>query len=165
MTSPHELFRRLTNGVYVVTASHAGRSDGFTAAWVTQASFDPLLLVLSVNPGNATWPLMQQSRRCAVNVLKTGQLDLARHFGTTSGRDIDKMSTVRTTVVADDALVLSDAAAWLDCRVEQHIPAGDHLVVIARVVAGDVIDAAAVPLRYSETGAMDGAAALYARHF
>jgi flavin reductase (DIM6/NTAB) family NADH-FMN oxidoreductase RutF len=165
MASPVELFRRLTNGVYVVTASHAGQSDGFTAAWVTQVSFDPLLLVLSINPGNATWPLIQRSRRCAVNVLKTGQLDLARYFGTTSGRDVDKISTVRTTTVGDGALVLSDAAAWLDCRVEQHVPAGDHLVVIARVVAGDLIDPAAAPLRYSDTGEMDGAAALYAPHF
>jgi flavin reductase (DIM6/NTAB) family NADH-FMN oxidoreductase RutF len=165
MALPFELFRRLTNGVYVVTASHAGQSHGFTAAWVTQVSFNPLLLVLSVNPGNATWPLIQQSRRCAVNVLKAGQLDVARYFGTTSGRDVDKISTVRTITAGDGALVLADAAAWFDCRVEQQVPAGDHLVVIARVVTGDLIDPAAAPLRYSDTGEMDGGAALYAPHF
>jgi flavin reductase (DIM6/NTAB) family NADH-FMN oxidoreductase RutF len=165
MATPLELFRRLTNGVYVVTASHAEQSDGFTAAWVTQVSFDPLLLVLSVNPGNATWPLIHQSRRCAVNVLKAGQLDLARHFGTTSGRDVDKISGVRTMILGDGAIVLADAAAWLDCRVEEHVAAGDHRIVIARVVAGDLIDPATAPLRYSDTGEMDGAAALYTPHF
>jgi rhodanese-related sulfurtransferase len=67
-TPPVELFRRLTNGVYVVTASHDGRSGGFTAAWVTQVSFDPLLLAISINPHNASWALIEKSGRFAINV-------------------------------------------------------------------------------------------------
>jgi flavin reductase (DIM6/NTAB) family NADH-FMN oxidoreductase RutF len=161
MSSPIDLFRRLTNGVYVITASHAGQSGGFTAAWVTQVSFDPLLLVLSVHPAHATWQLIEQSRRFAVNVLKAGQLDLARHFGTTSSRDVDKLATVRTSVIGAGTVVLSDAAAWLDCRLEQQVPAGDHRVVIARVVAGDVVDPRAAPLRYADTGDMDGSSEIF----
>jgi flavin reductase (DIM6/NTAB) family NADH-FMN oxidoreductase RutF len=158
---PVQLFRRLTNGVYVVTASHNGKSDGFTAAWVTQVAFEPLLVAISINPGNATWPLVQASGRFVVNVLRGGQLAIARQFGTASGRDVDKLSTVRTVVNGTDAIVLSDAAAWFDCRVEQQVPAGDHVVVIARVVDGDVIDSVAAPMHYSDTGDMDGSAALY----
>jgi flavin reductase (DIM6/NTAB) family NADH-FMN oxidoreductase RutF len=165
MSSPLDLFRRLTNGVYVVTASHGGRNDGFTAAWVTQVSFDPLLLMLSVHPGHATWPLIESSRRFIVNVLQAGQHELARHFGTTSGRVVDKLSTVRTREVGNGAIVLADAAAWLACVVEHQLPAGDHIVVIARVVSGDVLDPQATPLRYSETGNMDGSAELYPAHW
>jgi flavin reductase (DIM6/NTAB) family NADH-FMN oxidoreductase RutF len=44
------LFHQLTLGVYVVGVADAGRRDGFTAAWVMQVSFDPLLLALSINP-------------------------------------------------------------------------------------------------------------------
>lgn len=165
MTSPLDLFRRLTNGVYVITASHAGQSDGFTAAWVTQVSFDPLLLMLSVHPEHATWPLMQTSGRFVVNVLRAGQLELARHFGTQSGREVDKLATVPTTAVGEGAVVLTEAAAWLACQIDQQVPAGDHVVVIARVVAGDVLDPLATPLRYAETGSMDGSGSLYARHF
>jgi flavin reductase (DIM6/NTAB) family NADH-FMN oxidoreductase RutF len=161
MSSPHELFRRLTTGVYVVTASHERQSDGFTAAWVTQVAFDPLLVALSVNPGNATWPLMQRSGRFVLNVLKAEQHDAARHFGTTSGRDTDKMSNARLTTPDGAAIVLADAAAWLECRVEQQISAGDHVVVIARVIGGDVLDPGAAVLHYADTGNMDGSATLY----
>jgi len=165
MASPVELFRRLTNGVYVVTASHEGRSGGFTAAWVTQVSFDPLLLAISINPGNATWSLIDKSRRFAINVLEAGQQEAARHFGLTSGRDRDKLSSVLTRISPDGAVVLAHAVAWLGCRVEQQLSAGDHLVVVARVVSGDVLDPHAAPLRYSDTGDMDGSAALYPPRF
>jgi flavin reductase (DIM6/NTAB) family NADH-FMN oxidoreductase RutF len=44
------LFHRLTQGVYVVGVAHGEVRNAFIAAWVMQASFDPLLLALSVNP-------------------------------------------------------------------------------------------------------------------
>src|SRR5262245_64997928 len=44
------LFQRLTQGVYVVGVAHGAVRNAFTAAWVMQASFDPLLLALSINP-------------------------------------------------------------------------------------------------------------------
>ena len=160
MSAPLELFRRLTSGLFVITATHGGRSGGFTAAWVSQVSFDPLLVILSVHPGHATWPLMEQSRRFAINVLKTGQHDLARHFGTSSGRDVEKFSTIRITP-AGGPIVLADAAAWLDCRLERQHGAGDHMVVIARVAGGQVLDPDATPMQYAETGDMDGSAGLF----
>lgn len=163
MSSPLEVFRRLTNGVYVVTATDGGTAGGFTAAWVTQVAFEPLLLAVSINPGNATWPLIQQSGRFVVNVLSTGQLELARRFGTASTRDGDKFAGVATA--PGDVLRLSACAAWLDCRVEHQAAAGDHILVVARVVGGGVSDADAAPLRYAETGNMDGSALLYANEF
>ena len=159
--SPVELFRRLTTGVYVVTASHDATRDGFTAAWVTQVAFDPLLLAISVNPKNATWALMERSRRFAINVLDGSQLEMARHFGLTSGRDVDKFLGMRTNAGAGGFLVLSDAVSWLGCRVEQQVPAGDHIVVLAHVVAGDLLNPLATPLKYSETGNMDGSVDLF----
>ena len=56
--APLELFRRLTNGLYVVGVAHGEQRDGFTAAWLTQVSFDPLLVALSINPSHASFPLL-----------------------------------------------------------------------------------------------------------
>ena len=39
-----DLFRTLTTGVYVIGVAHGGRANAFTAAWVSQVSFDPLLV-------------------------------------------------------------------------------------------------------------------------
>jgi len=165
MASPVDVFRRLTNGVYVVTASDGGGQDGFTAAWLTQVSFEPLLVALSINPGNATWPLIDRSGRFAVTVLASGQLETARHFGLQSGRERDKLAGVSTRGPTGGPIVLADGVAWLDCRVQQRVPAGDHIVVLAQVVAGDLVHPGAAPLRYADTGDMDGSAALYPGRF
>lgn len=159
------LLHRLSLGVYVVGAAHGRRRDAFTAAWLTQVSFDPLLVALSVNPTHATYPLLRDSGAFAVSVLERGQLELARHFGTRSGRDEDKLAGVRWRPARGGAPILEEAMAWLECEVTDIHRAGDHQLAVARVVGGAVTRPDAVPLRYEETGEMDGSSELYPTEF
>jgi flavin reductase (DIM6/NTAB) family NADH-FMN oxidoreductase RutF len=162
---PLELFRRLTNGVYVVGTAHGGRTNAFTAAWLTQVSFEPLLLALSINPQGASYPMLRDSGVFSVNVLHESQVALAVHFGTVSGRDADKLAGLRWQVGALGAPLLDEAVAVLECRVVATTPAGDHVVVLGQVVGGTVLRNDAAPLRYSETGNLDGSADLYPPSF
>lgn len=163
--SPAALFRCLTNGVYVVGVAHGGRASAFTAAWLTQVSFDPLLLALSISPEHASYPLLRQGKAFTVNVLHQGQVDLARHFGCRSARDGDKLVGIRSRAGRFGAPILLDAAAYLECRVTGRMAAGDHELVIGKVVAGEVLAPGAEPLRYGDTGDLDGSAALYPPSF
>jgi len=43
----------------VVGVADGDRRNAFTAAWVTQVSFRPLLLAVSVSPGHASYPLLR----------------------------------------------------------------------------------------------------------
>jgi flavin reductase (DIM6/NTAB) family NADH-FMN oxidoreductase RutF len=165
MNEIEALFRRLTSGVYVVGAAHGGKHNAFTAAWVMQASYDPLLLALSINSEHATYPLLQASRAFTVNVLKSGQLEVARRFGTRSGRDEDKLVGIPWRPGRGGAPVLVEALAYFDCELAHSVPAGDHELVVGRVVAGAIIDAGATPMAYSETGALDGSGAFYPSQF
>ena len=155
------LFRRISLGVYVVGVADGSRRDAFTAAWVTQVSFDPPLLALSVNPQNASYAVLRASRTFTINVLKRGQLHLARRFGTRSGREEDKLAGVRWHPGRDGAPILDEAVAYLECEVTSIVPSGDHELVIARVLGGRILDADAVPMMYAETGDMDGSSAFY----
>lgn len=163
--TPLELFRRLTNGLYVVGVAHGDRRNAFTAAWITQVSFDPLLLALSVNPAGASYPLLHEAGVFTVSVLQGGQLELARHFGTQSGRTVDKLAGQRWQAALGGAPVLLDAAGYLECRVTDSHKAGDHELVVARVVGGRVLAANAMPMRYAETGNLDASAELYPATF
>jgi flavin reductase (DIM6/NTAB) family NADH-FMN oxidoreductase RutF len=162
---PAEFFRQLTLGVYVVGVAHGGQRDAFTAAWVMQVSFDPLLLALSINPQNASYPLLQDGRAFTVNVLKRDQLELARHFGTRSGRDEDKLAGIAWRPGRTGAPILTDALAYFDCAVTGSMPAGDHQLVLGCVADGRILDLRAAPLAYRETGDMDGSSALYPAGF
>ena len=156
-----DLFRRLNAGVYVVGVADGERRNAFTAAWLMQVSFDPLLLALSVNPGHASFPLLVGGGGFAVSVLSRDQLELARHFGTRSGRETDKLAGVSWRAGRTGAPILADAVAYLECRLTERVPAGDHEIVIARPVAGEILLPDAIPLTYAETGDLDGSRELY----
>jgi flavin reductase (DIM6/NTAB) family NADH-FMN oxidoreductase RutF len=155
------LFRRLSLGVYVIGVSDGERRDAFTAAWIMQASFNPLLLAISINPDNASYELLHASGCFTVNVLKQNQLELARHFGTTSGRNLDKLARVRTLPGRAGTPILEESRAYFECDLEGRTRAGDHELVLGRVVDGRILDPKATPLTYVETGNMDGSSELY----
>jgi flavin reductase (DIM6/NTAB) family NADH-FMN oxidoreductase RutF len=160
-----ELFHQLTLGVYVVGVAGDGRRDAFTAAWIMQTSFDPLLLALSINPDNASYEPLDASGGFTVNVLKQGQLELARSFGTRSGREEDKLSGIRWRPGRTGAPILEEALAYFDCEVSGRMRAGDHELVLGRVVDGKILDREAAPLTYADTGDMDGSSTLYPNRF
>lgn len=156
-----ELFRRLTAGVYVIGVADGQRRNAFTAAWLMQVSFDPLLLALSVNPGHASYPLLLGGGGFAVSVLSRDQLQLARHFGTRSARETDKLSGIPWRPSPAGVPFLTDSIAWIECRLTGRYPAGDHEIVVARPVAGELLLPDAIPLTYADTGDLDGSRELY----
>ncbi|MEP6574007.1 MAG: flavin reductase family protein [Gemmatimonadota bacterium] len=162
--APIELFRRLTSGVYVIGVAWEGKSNAFTAAWVTQTSFDPLYLALNVHTGNFSYPLVKASGAFVVNVLAEGQIELARQFGTRSGRDGDKLAGVRWQPAGNGAPILLDALAHIECRVVSATPAGDHEVLIAHATGG-LVHRPGSPLLYRDTGELDGSASLFPAKF
>ena len=163
MAEVADLFRRLTAGVYVIGVAQGDRRNAFTAAWLTQVSFDPLLLALSVNPEHASWPLLVGGGGFTVNVLAREQLHLARHFGTQSARETDKLAGILWRPGSAGAPILDGAVAFLECRILQRVPAGDHEIAIGRVVGGELLSPDAVPLGYADTGELDGSRELFPR--
>lgn len=68
-SSLFQLFQQITHGVYVVGVAHRGEHNAFTAAWVMQVSFNPLLLALSINPRHRSYSMLVGSEAFSVNVL------------------------------------------------------------------------------------------------
>jgi flavin reductase (DIM6/NTAB) family NADH-FMN oxidoreductase RutF len=151
------LFQRLTQGVYVVGVAHWEVRNAFTAAWVMQVSFDPLLLALSINPHHSSWALraagVQRQRS------EEGPVELAAHYG---GRARpDKLALMEWTTGRIGVPLLLESLAWFECQVVGEHPAGDHVLVLGKVIDGKLLDSKAEPMAYRETGAMDGASALF----
>lgn len=158
MTRPAEVMRTLSHGVYVIGVCAADRPNGFTAAWLMQVSFDPLLIAVSINPHHRSYAMLKAGGGFTVNVLAKDQLDLARHFGQSS--EVDKLAKVAWRGGKCGAPILADALAWLDCDFHHECPAGDHFLVVGRVLNG-AIQRLGEPLSYRDTGDMDGASHLF----
>lgn len=158
MSELSQLFKSLSHGVYVIGVSDSGRHNAFTAAWVMQASFNPPLLAISINPANYSFQLLQAGRICTVNVLGQHQYAIAEHFGRSGLKD--KMAGYDWLSAETGAPILANSLAYFDCKLMHIAEAGDHKLAVCEVIAaGKLHDG--LPLLYSQTGNMDGAAKLY----
>jgi flavin reductase (DIM6/NTAB) family NADH-FMN oxidoreductase RutF len=124
-----------------------------------RVSFNPLLLALSIDPHHSSYRLLKEGQAFSINVLKKGQLDLAEHFGQPSSTD--KLAGQRWTMGRMGLPLLREALAWFECHLVDEHPAGDHMLVLARVIGGKLLDVEAEALSYRETGEMDGSSALF----
>lgn len=151
------LAKQISHGVYVIGVRDGERQNAFTAAWVMQVSFDPLLLAVSINPAHYSYQLLQAGGICTVNVLGQGQYALAEHFGRSAK---DKMAGFQWQTAKTGAPVLSESLAYFDCQVCHYADAGDHKIAVCKVVAAAELNQGR-PLLYSQTGDMDGSSELY----
>jgi flavin reductase (DIM6/NTAB) family NADH-FMN oxidoreductase RutF len=158
------LFRKLTLGVYVIGVTDGSARDAFTAASVAQVSYRPLLLSLAINPHHAAYSLLTVGKTWTVNVLSENQIELARRFGTPPALT-DKMLGMTWGTGKLGAPYLVASLAYFDCKFVADIGAGDHRIIIGQVIHGKILAAHAQPLRYDQTGDMDGSSMLYPEGF
>jgi flavin reductase (DIM6/NTAB) family NADH-FMN oxidoreductase RutF len=159
------LFRKLTLGVYVVGVTDGRTHDAFTAASVTQVAYRPLLLSLAFNPEHASYGLLLTGRTWTISVLRSDQIELARRFGTAASGGKDKMDGISWGTGRLGAPYLEQALAYFDCRLAAEFPAGDHRIIVGRVIDGAVLAPYATPLTYAQTGNLDQSAAFYPDRF
>jgi flavin reductase (DIM6/NTAB) family NADH-FMN oxidoreductase RutF len=124
--------------VTVVSVGRGGVENALTVAWLTQASFDPPMVLFVVDKGHYSEEILRSTKNFVVNVLGADQAKLAGHFARQSMSGESKLDRVPTREADSGASIITDAVAWLDCEVASIHPAGDHLVVIGRVLDGAV---------------------------
>lgn len=131
---PTALFT-LSYGLYVLTAREGGRDLGCIVNTVTQLTENPTRIAVSVNKQNFTNEVIQRTGLFNVSVLtEAAPMDLFRHFGFQSGRDVDKFAG-RTDPTSENGLryIGGPANALISGKVEQAIDCGTHMLYIALV--------------------------------
>jgi len=152
----------LSLGVYVIGVTAGERCNAFTGSSVMPVSLDPVMMAVAVGRHHASHAMICEGTGFVVNVLRTDQLELARHFGTQSARSIDKLRGVRGRPARNGAPILDDAIAYFECERHGTLLAGDHELVVGRVRAGYLLSPGS-PLVYCATGNMDGAQERYGK--
>ena len=129
-------FRRVLGhyptGVTVVTAAGPAGPEGLTIGSFTSVSLDPPLVSFCPGHDSDSWARMRDVGSFCVNVLSDGQAEVSSIFASKAD---DKFQSVGTRVEATGAPVIDGCLAWIDCRLEAVHTAGDHDIVVGRVVA------------------------------
>ena len=146
-----QVLRTFTYGLYAVSCANEGEVNIFTANWLTQVSFDPPLLALSIENNSKSLPMIFQSQKCTINVLRSGDRELAGKLGKSALQHPDKLNSISFHLGLNGCPILTDALAWVACDILNTIGAGDSTVLIAEV--NDVgLLAEGLPLTMAEAG-------------
>jgi flavin reductase (DIM6/NTAB) family NADH-FMN oxidoreductase RutF len=136
-------FRRVLGhyptGVTVVTAACPTGPEGMTIGSFTSVSLDPPLVSFCPSQDSDSWIRMRDVGSFCVNVLGDHQADVSTTF---ASKIDDRFEGLATRVEATGAPVIEGCLAWIDCRVEAVHAAGDHDIVVGRVVALGVAESA-----------------------
>ena len=143
--------RKIVHGVYVIGVKGGGTANAFTATWVSQVSFEPPLLMAAVRKDSISFRMIEESKVFTVNFLGAGQKPLAQHFLKPAHLGGDKLAGVAHRAGATGAPVLEEAIAFVECRVRQIPPAGDHSLVVGEVIEAKV-QQDVEPMSLKETG-------------
>jgi flavin reductase (DIM6/NTAB) family NADH-FMN oxidoreductase RutF len=133
------VFARTDRELWLLTAADGARRGGLIATFVSQASIVPDLprVVVGLAKQHHTWGLIEASGAFALHLLGEKHLDWVWRFGLRSGRDVDKLAGLTATAGTTGSPILTDALAWLDCRVESRMNTGDRTLYLAEVVGGE----------------------------
>ncbi len=132
---------RIVGSIGVLTTAYdegAGHS-GVLATWISQASFSPPGLMMSVPSGYAEQHLAQLKTPFVLNLLKEGRT-VRRHFNHYVQPDDDPFAQVSHRPAINGCLVLDDALAYLECTVQSWMKCGSHWLIYAPVQAGEVLE-------------------------
>ena len=142
------LFRSLSNGVYIVTVEDQGQFNGVTTPWVTQLSYDPPMVMVALSPLRKCHEMITNSGQFAVNVLASGQVDVASRFGLTTGREMDKFEGVVPERTPAGNPLLANVVAYIDCELVKTVAVGDHSLFVGEVIGAEVLDLTLSPLTF-----------------
>lgn len=143
--------RMITYGLYVIGVCRDGELNGFTADWLTQTSFDPPLVALAVKRDTTSHAMIEASGVFSVNVLESGQQELAAKFFRPLHRVGNKLGDVEFYLGKTGCPILREALGWFECEVIARFREGDHSVMIGQLVNAGV-HRQGKPLALRETG-------------
>jgi 3-hydroxy-9,10-secoandrosta-1,3,5(10)-triene-9,17-dione monooxygenase reductase component len=118
-------------GIVVVTASHDGEPVGMACNSFATVSLDPPLVMFCAAKASSTWPRIQAAGKFAANVLGEDDEEVCRLF---AEKDADRFGHITFRPGPSGAPILDRALAFFDCVTDVEHDAGDHVIVVGRVL-------------------------------
>jgi len=118
-------------GVTIVTAMYEGEPVGMACNSFTSVSLDPPLVLFCAAKSSSTWPKIQAAGKWAVNVLGEDDEEVCRLF---AQKDADRFAHMTFRPGISGAPILDRTLAFVDCVTDAEHDAGDHLIVVGRVL-------------------------------
>lgn len=124
--------------VIAIAKDKAGRANPVTLGWTMMTSGTPPMMAIAVAGKHYSIGTIRHSKCFTICYPSVEMADAALFFGSRSGRDVDKFAEFdckTEPAKTIDSVLLSDAAANLECTLESEVEAGDHIIFIGKIIA------------------------------
>ena len=129
-----KIMGQFATGVTVVTTGGEAGLHGLTANAIASLSLNPPLVLVAIDKGAHSLDYLKKNRCFALNILRVDQEEISRRFATPGPKDFAGIKIATATTAAP---ILSDCLAFVDCRVVDILPGGDHDIFVGEIVAGE----------------------------
>lgn len=134
--------RRFPEQITIAIAKDGrGKHNPITISWTMLTSIEPPMLAISVGKERHSAGALRRAREFVLSLPSAEMKHDALFHGTKSGREMDKLSECGTKTqpaTKVDSVLLADAVANFECKLESEHETGDHIIFVGRVVAAHV---------------------------
>ena len=118
-------------GVAIVTAMDGSEPVGMACNSFTSVSLEPALVLFCAAKSSTTWPRIQAAGKWCANILEEDGEEVCRLF---AQKGIDRFAHMSYSTGRSGAPILRDTLAFVDCETDAEHDAGDHVIVVGRVL-------------------------------
>jgi len=126
---------RWASGVSVVTAEVQGAVYGLTVSSFSSVSLDPPLVSVCLANDNRCVSMIEAGGGFAVSILGAQHQGVSNAFAGRGREPTTTLDTIGLSRTPSGHAVVPEALGWLGCSVHELVRAGDHTIVIGRVLA------------------------------
>ncbi|MDJ0535366.1 MAG: diflavin flavoprotein [Xenococcaceae cyanobacterium MO_207.B15] len=136
---------RIVGSLCIVTTKQEELSGAMLASWVSQATFNPPGLTVAVAKERAIESLLHVGNKFVLNILQEGKhISLMKQFLKPFAPGEDRFVGVATEEAENGCPILTEALAYLECRVDQRMECGDHWLLYAVAEKGKLLQSEGV---------------------
>jgi 3-hydroxy-9,10-secoandrosta-1,3,5(10)-triene-9,17-dione monooxygenase reductase component len=118
-------------GVVLVTALDGDEPVGMACNSFTSVSLEPPLVLFCAAKSSTTWPRIRTSGTWAANILDEDGEEVCRLF---AQKGADRFARIAYAPGRTGSPILEDALAFADCETIAEHDAGDHVIVVGRII-------------------------------
>ncbi len=133
-----QLLGRFATGVTVITTSHNDVKHGMTANAFTSVSLDPPLILVSIDKRANMHNIMMENDSFCVNLLPENRREWSDWWAGKAPKDADQFADIPHTDGTTGSPVLEGCLGYIDCKVWERYPGGDHTLVLGEVQDAEV---------------------------
>ncbi|MEV4870956.1 flavin reductase family protein [Streptomyces syringium] len=127
-----EVMARFPTGVAIATTcDEDGDPHGLTVSSFCSVSLAPPLVLICVAKSARCFPVFARTGEFAVSILRERHVELALRFANSKARKFGDGGFVRTS---RGGVVVDNALATVECKVDRQHDAGDHIILVGEVV-------------------------------